>query len=47
MEFELENRKLELEHAQAQATQLAIAKMLWNILHVSKWFKYLLVCDFV
>jgi hypothetical protein len=36
MEFELENQKLELEHAQAQATQLAIAKMLGDILHASK-----------
>ncbi len=36
MEFELESQKLELEHAHTQATQLAIAKMLGDILHVSK-----------
>ncbi len=47
MKFELESWKLELEHAQAKTTQLAIAKMIGDILHASKWFKYLLVCDFV
>jgi hypothetical protein len=47
MEFELESQKPKLECAQAQATQLAIAKMLGDILHASKLFKYLLVCDFV
>jgi len=36
MEFELESRKPKLECAQAQATQLAIAKMLGHILHASK-----------
>jgi hypothetical protein len=33
--------------AQAQATQLVIIKMLGDILHASKWFKYLSLCDFV
>jgi len=47
MEFEFESQKLEFGHAQAQATQLAIAKMIGDILHASKGFKYLLGCDFV
>jgi hypothetical protein len=37
IEFGLESQKLELEfRAQAKATQLAIAKMLGNILHAFK-----------
>jgi hypothetical protein len=42
MEFALQSQKLELEsHAQVQTIQLAIAKMLSDILHAYKLFKYL------
>ncbi len=42
MECELQNWKLELESCpQAQTIQMAIAKMLSDILHAYKWFKYL------
>ncbi len=48
IEFGLESWKLELKsRAQAETTQLAIAKMLGDILHAFKWFKYLSMCDFV
>jgi len=42
MEFELQSQKLELEScAQAQTIQLAIAKILSDILDAYKWFKNL------
>ncbi len=48
MEFEFESLKLELQfHAQAQTIQLITIKMFDDILHVSKWLRYLYMCSFV
>jgi hypothetical protein len=44
----IESLKLELQfHAQAQTIQLITTKMFDDILHVSKWLRYLNMWNFV